>query len=251
MPTIRSKYSENQILSATVRNFALMSELLSDTLPRAAAAAAANAAFATVFANLNAASTAWDAGESAVTNAEAGLRSTTLGFEDKMAALTRQPDAETSSLLEAWDTTIRTQVAYRSPIYLGLLPHGRKALTAGHYEQRLDSLRAFGTRLSAQSTKPALVSLGNTVTTFSNAVRTLRQNQLAAKATLDTARTNQEFHRIAAANAIYALIGQGMVTFNATPRQVDTLWDVNLLRPSRKKAPARPKKSAEPPPPDA
>ena len=239
MPTIRSKYAENQILSATVRNFALMSELLSDTVPRATTTIAGNPAFAGVLANLIAASADWDAGESTVTNAEAALRSTTLEFEDKMAALTRQPDAETSSLLEAWDTTIRTQVAYRSPIYLGLLPHGRKALTAGHYEQRLDALRAFGTRLSNQSTKPALVTLGNTVTTFSNAVRTLRQNQLAAKAALETARANQELHRIAAARAIYALIGQGMVTFNATPRQVDTLWDVNLLRPSRKKKEAR------------
>ena len=251
MPTIHSKYAENQILSATVRNFHLMSELLADTVPRATTTIAGNPAFAGVLANLNAASADWDAGETAVTNAEAAVPAATLAFEDKMTALTRQPDIDTASLLEAWDTIIRGQVPYRGPIYRELLPHGRRPLTAGHYEQRLDALRAFGMRLSNQTTKPTLVSLGTTVTTFANAVRTLRDHQLAAKAALETARANQEFLRIAAARAIYALIGQGMVTFNATPRQVDTLWDVNLLRPSRKKATARPKKSAEPPPPDA
>lgn len=45
-------------------------------------------------------------------NAEAALPAMTLAFDDRMASLTRSPDADTASVLETWDTTIRSQVAY-------------------------------------------------------------------------------------------------------------------------------------------
>ena len=240
MPTEPSKYAENQFLSATERRFPLMSEVLSDTLPRSAAAAAANAAFATVNTNLIAAATAWNAGETVLANAEANGPATTLAFDDKMASLTRQPDANTSSLLESWDNTIRGQVAYGGPIYLLLLPNGRETLTGGTKEQQLDAGRDFGTRLTAQVSKPTLVSLGTVVSTFFTAARALRTAQLAAKTALDNARAAQEPLRVSAANALYALAGQGMVTFAATPLMVDTLFDVNLLRSTTQTVPAAP-----------
>ena len=240
MPTEPSKYAENQFLSATERRFPLMSEVLSDTLPRSAAAAAANAAFATVNTNLIAAAGAWNAGETVLANAEANGPATTLAFDDKMASLTRQPDANTSSLLESWDNTIRGQVAYGGPIYLLLLPNGRETLTGGTKEQQLDAGRDFGTRLTAQVSKPTLVSLGTVVSTFFTAARALRTAQLAAKTALDNARAAQEPLRVSAANALYALVGQGMVTFAATPLMVDTLFDVNLLRSTTQTVPAAP-----------
>ena len=47
------------------------------------------------------------------------------------------------------------------------------------------------------------------------------------------ARQAQEPLRVDAA----AVIGQGMVTWSRTPEKVDTLWDVNLIRPKRNPAP--------------
>ena len=235
-----SKYAENQFLVATVGNFTLMSEVLADTLPRATAAVGTNPAFTTVLGFLNSTSNNWNTGETAIANAEAALPAATFAFEDKMAALTRTPDADTPSIIETWDTTIRGQVAYQGPVYMTLLPRGRETLTAGTWEVRLDALRDFGLRLTAQVAKPILVTLGGTVTTFANAARALRTAQLTAKGTLDTVRLAQEPRRIAAAAVLYSLIGQGMVTFNSNSLQVDTLWNVDLLRNPPASVPAAP-----------
>ena len=241
MPTTTpSKYAENQILSATVGSFPLMSELLADTLPRATTATTGIAAFAPVIGGLSGVSSQWTAGETLIANAEAALPGTTLAFDDKMDSLTRKPDADTASPLEVWDTTIRGQVAYQGPTYVTLLPNGRETLTDGTREEQLDALRDFGIRLAAQVAKPVLVTLGATVTTFANAARALRTNQTNAKGALENARLAQENIRISAAGVIYALIGQGMVTWSSTPLRVDTLWDVNILRNAPQQVPAAP-----------
>ena len=235
--TARSKYAENQFLVVTVGTYLLMSEILADTLPRASRATAGLPIFTTAMTDLQNAANAWDAGETRVTNAAATLPGATFAFVDKMAALTRKPDADTSSLLEIWDTTVRSQVAYRGPVYLTLLPYGRKALTRGTPEEQLDALHDLGVRLTAQTTRPVLVALGATVTTFSHAARALRTAQTQAKAALEAARLAQESLRVAAAAALYALIGQGMATWSTNPARVDTLWDVNLLRSKQVKNP--------------
>ena len=240
MPTEPSKYAENQILSATERRLPLMGELLADTLPRAATATTGIPAFSAVMGALSGVFGQWSAGETIVANAEAALPGTTLAFDDKMASLTRKPDADTASLLEVWDTTIRGQVAYQGPTYITLLPNGRETLTDGTREEQLDTLRDFGIRLAAQAAKPVLVTLGATVTTFANAARNLRTNQTNAKGSLENARLAQENIRISAAGVLYALIGQGMVTWSATPLRVDTLWDVNILRNAPQQVPAAP-----------
>ena len=240
MPATPSKYAENQFTSATFQRYPLMSEILADTVPRASTATAGDGNFNDVMGDLSNAAIQWSSGESDIANAEAAQPGTTLAFDDKMAALTRKPDADTSSLLESWDTTIRGQVAYQGPTYVTLLPQGRETLTLGTREQQLDALRDFGIRLTAQSAKPDLVTLGDTVTTFSNAASALRQAQTGAKSTLEVARQNQEALRISAANALYALIGQGMVSWSANPSQVDTLWDVNILRNASQQVPDAP-----------
>ena len=235
-----SKYAENQFDSATRGRFPLMSEVLADTLPRASSAASGILQFSLVLSNLTTAATAWSTGETTLANAEAALPAATFAFEDKLASLRRKPDADTSSLLETWDTTIRGQVAYQGPIYMTLLPNGRETLTAGSLEQQLDALRDFGVRLSAQAGKPVLMALGTTVTAFANAARTLRTTQTTAKSAIDSAREAQEARRLTAAAALYALIGQGMVSWSATPALVDTLWDVNILRRVAQEVPAAP-----------
>lgn len=235
-----SKYAENQIESATRKSLPLMSELLADTVPRATTVVGANASFTTVMFLLNLAATNWTAGETVLANAEAALPSSTSSFEDKMASLTRKPDADTSSPLEIWDTTIRLQVAYQGPTYLLLLPQGRETVTAGTIEQQLDALRDFGSRLTGQAAKPVLVALGTTVTAFATAARALRTAQTNAKAALDNARSTMEPKRLAAAAAVYALIGQGMVVWSTTPALVDTLWDVNILRSAPQEVPGTP-----------
>jgi hypothetical protein len=241
MPTTEpSKYAENQFLAATTTRFPLMSEILADTLPRAVTAIAGNGAFLSVLTNLSATATAWNSGETLIANTEAALPGTSLAFDDKMASLTRKPDADTPSLIEVWDTTIRGQVAYQGPVYITLLPSGRETLTTGTREEQLDAIRNFATRLTAQATKPVLVTLGTTVLTFANAARALRTSQTNAKSAVDAARTAQEPRRLNAAAALYALIGQGMVTWNTNPSQVDTLWDVNLLRNAPQQVPPAP-----------
>ena len=240
MPSSPSKYAENQFLSATVNNYTLMSEVLADTTARAASVVGTNIAFATVLGNLNAAAAAWSTGESLITNAAAALPAATFAFEDKMVSLTRKPDADTPSLIESWDATIRGQVAYQGPVYMTLLPRGRETLTAGTWEERLDALRDFGQRLTAQVAKPVLVTLGGTVTTFATAARALRITQLSAKGTLENVRAAQEPRRITAGNALYALVGQAMVTFSGNSLQVDTVWNVDILRSPPQSVPAAP-----------
>ena len=238
--TAPSKFAENQFLSSTVSSFPLMAEILADTVPRAFTVTAGIADFDAVMLNVSDAAHDWRDGESRIANAEAAQPAATFSFDDKMASLTRKPDADTNSLIEIWDNLIRSQVAYQGPVYMNLLPQGRDTLLASTREQQLEAIHDFGTRLAAQATKPVLVTLGATVNTFGNAARALRTAQTNAKATLDAARGDQEQLRILAANALYALIGQGMVIWNATPAKVDTLWNVNILRDVPQQVPEAP-----------
>jgi hypothetical protein len=240
MPQEPSKYAENQFDSATRNRFPLMSEILVDTRPRLAAAATANAAFTPALDALDSAIAAWEVGETAIANAEANLPARTFAFEDKLDSLTRKPDADTNSLLETWDTTIRGQVAYQGPTYMLLLPQGRETLTAGSYDARLDAGRDVGIRLSQQVTKPVLVTLGTTVTTFYNAARVLRTSQITAKGALDDARVQQEFLRKIAAAALINMVGVGLQVWKDTPALVDTLFSVALLRGGTQDVPAAP-----------
>jgi hypothetical protein len=233
MPEEPSKYAENQFLSATAGRFPLMSELLDTTIPRITAAADGNDNFLAPRDAIIAANTAWSAGETVLTNAEASQLGATLALEDRMESMTRMPDANTPSPIETWDVTIRAQVAYGGPAYLILLPAGRETLTGGAYEARLDAVRDFAVRLGEQGSvlnKPVLTTLGTTVAAWHMAARTLRETQETAKTSVEMARTTQETLRVNAARELYAMVGLGIQIFKATPLQVDSLFDVALLR---------------------
>ena len=235
-----SKYAENQFNSATVGRLILMGEVLADTRPRLALAASTNTGFAAILLSLDAVIAQWNAAETVRANAEAALPAATFSLNDKLASLTRKPDADTNSLIESWDTTIRGQVAYQGPTYNLLLPNGRETLTAGSIETQIDEGRDFGIRLSAQASKPTLVSLGTVVTTFYTAARGLRTAQTTAKSAIDNALIALETLREQAAAVLYSMVGVGMSLWGTTPERVDTLFDVNLLRNAAQTVPAAP-----------
>jgi hypothetical protein len=240
MPQEPSKYAENQFDSATRSSLPLMSEILADSRPKLAVAAAANAAFTAPLALLDTAINNWEAGETRIANAEAAQLGATLAFQDKMDSLARKPDADTNSPLETWDVAIRGQVAFQGPTYLLLLPQGRETLTAGSYDARLDAGRDFGVRLSQQTSKQVLVDLGVVVTAFYTSARALRTAQNTAKSQLEDARMDQEPLRLAAAAALYNMVGVAMSVWRETPLLVDTLFDVGLLRGPVLEIPAAP-----------
>lgn len=240
MPQEPSKYAENQFESATRGSLPLMSELLADTRPRLATAAAANALFNPPLALLDSAITGWEAGETRIANAEAAQLGGTLAFQDKMDSLTRKPDADTNSPLETWDVTIRGQVSFQGPTYLLLLPQGRDTITGGTYDARLDAGRDLGIRLSQQAGKQVLIDLGVVVTAFYASARALRNAQNTDKSLLDDARMDQDPLRLAAAAALFNMVGIGMSVWRNTPLLVDTLFDVGLLRGPVLATPAAP-----------
>lgn len=240
MPTEPSKYASNQFDVATVGRLPLMSEILADTRPRLVAAAAAHAAFTPALALLDTAITNWEAGETAIANAEATLPARTLAFTEKLNSITHKPDADTNSPLETWDITIRSVVAYQGTTYMLLLPNGRETLTAGTYDARLDAGRDFAVRLSQQTGKATLIALGDTVADFYTDARALRTAQNTAKTTLEDARLNQEPIRKAAAAALLNMIGVGLQVWKDTPELVDTLFDVALLRGAPQAIPTAP-----------
>ena len=240
MSTEPSKYASNQFDSATKEKFALMNEFLADLSARAAIATAGIADFSGPMSSLSMLIGAWNGSAMAWANATAALPAATYAFDDKMASLTRSPDADHSSPLEQWDSKIRTEVAYQGPTYMLLLPHGRESVTTGSYEERLDGLDNLASRLAAQVTKPALVALGATVATFATEARDLRHAQTTAKSNLETTRITLENRRVACAKGVYKLVGCGMMVWSDTPEVVDTLFDVNILRRPAVDAPAAP-----------
>ena len=230
MPTEPSKYASNQFDVATVGRTPLMSEILADTRPRLVAAAAAHAAFNPALTLFDSTTAAWEAGETVIANAEATLPARTLAFTEKLDSLTHKPDADTNSLIETWDVTIRSVVAYQGTTYMLLLPNGRETLTAGTYDARLDAGRDFAIRLSQQVGKATLIALGGTVADFYTDARALRTTQNTAKTGLEDARLNQEPRRQGSAAALLNMVGVGLQVWKDTPELVDSLFDVALLR---------------------
>ena len=125
-----------------------------------------------------------------------------------------------------------------------LLPHGREGLTAGTYEQRLGALQTLDLRLTEQTAKPALVTLGTTVTTFYTQATAMRDFQGNRKAALDAGRVDLEAMRKLASGTLFAMVGTGMILWRTTPEMVDTLFDVNLLRNPAQTIPAPPADTA-------
>ena len=94
----------------------------------------------------------------------------------------------------------------------------------------IDAGRDFGTRLFDEATKPNLVFLGTTVTTFYTATHTLRTAQSSVKFAIEAFIAALEPLRLQAASALFGMVGTGMSLWSATPERVNTLFDINLLR---------------------
>ena len=217
-----------------------MGEILADVMPRIVAAAITQAGLIPARDLLIAVNTSWSAVETLLANSEAGKIGATFAFEDKLRSLTKQPNADTNSPLDAWDLIIGGQTAFGSALYKTLLPHGRETLTAGTYLQQLDAIHDFSLRLTAQATKPALFILGSSVLAFYNQALALRNAQNTLKTAVDNARTDQEGVRTLCAAALYGMVGLGAWVFRTTPALVDTLFDVNILRQPAQSIPATP-----------
>lgn len=241
MPSEPSKFSFNSFDIATRDRNPLMSEILVTTLPKVTPAAVLHPALAPSVTALNAISVSWNAGETVLANAEANQLGATMLCSEKLASLVRKPDSETNSVIEGWDMTIRGQVPYQGSVYTILLPSGRETITTGPIDEQIDAIRDFGTRLTAQgASKPTLMSLGTVVTTFATAARTLRTAQLNAKTSVDLARVALETIRFNAAAELFAMVGVGMGVFKTNPEQVDSLFDVALLRGGQQSIPGAP-----------
>ena len=230
MATELSKFALNTFDSATERNNSLMGELLAVGLPMATAATAGNMAFAGPLSALGMQAGAWNGSAMAVNNARAVLKGRTFAFTDKMASITRKPDADTKSPIGDWEHVVNGVTAPGSALYITLLPNGRETITAGTYDEQLDAMDGFSSRLAEQTTKPALITLSATVATFAGAARTLRDLQSTAKGVLDSTRLTLEERRQGCAAAYFALVGCGMMEWKDTPARVDTLFDLSLLR---------------------
>ena len=97
MPDAPWHYAENQFLATTIGDITLMGEIFSDHLPRIVAAAAANHVFNDISAETGDLHAPWIAAENHATNAEAGQKSATLAFTDKIDGENRKPNADTNS----------------------------------------------------------------------------------------------------------------------------------------------------------
>ena len=230
MPTEPSKLAENQIESATRNNYSLMAEFAADVMPRIQAASIEHAEFVPFYNMLLSTNAAWEAADNVVANAAAGQESATFAFESKMMSLTRKPNDETNSPIVTWTNIIIAHVAEGGTIYRDLLPDGRETLTAGTYVQRLQALKTFGERLAAQTTLPALVTLGTTVTAFYTDAKARRDFQSNRKTALDNGRVDLEAMRMQMSEDVFGTLGFGMFFYRRTPLLVDTLWDVEMLR---------------------
>ena len=240
MPDAPWHYAENQFLAVTTGDIALMGEIFADHLPRIVAASVADPAFAPVSIETDDLRVPWIDAENAAANADASQQSATLAFTDKIDGETRKPNADTNSPIETWDSTIRSQVAYQGTVYTYLLPNGRETLTAGSYDERLDAVRTFGLRLSEQTAKPVLTALGTTVTTYATAAQTLRDAQTTAKNALITARQSLETLRVAIGRQMLRTLGFALYTWWENPIQIETLWDLSLIRQPTQTLPTAP-----------
>jgi hypothetical protein len=243
MSTEPSKYAENQVEVATRGRMSLLEELAADMAPRLLFAQTNNSFFDDALTLFNGAKGEWDTGWLQLANAEAAQLGKTMLVEDLLASLTRKPSTEENSIIETWDTTIRSQVAYQGSVYRTLLPQGRETLTVGSIDERILGGQGFAARLAQQTTKPALVTLGTTVGQFYTQAELLRTGQRTAMTLVSGLREEQEVLRRKLAGAIYACLGYGQVAWRETPEMVDTLWNVNILRAVPQVVPG--------PPPDA
>ncbi len=128
--------------------------------------------------------------------------------------------------------SIRAQVPYQGTVYQLLLPHGREDFTTGTYQQRIDALEGLATRLGQQVSKPVLVSLSATVSSFRGTLNTLWNAQNSAEVAAASARTAIETLRVTAARQLFRNTGFAMTVWNSELNlpKIEALFDMALVR---------------------
>ncbi len=85
-------------------------------------------------------------------------------------------------------------------------------------------------RLAAQTTKPALLTLGTEVTAFYNQLNAARSGQQGLEGDTDMDASEIETARKAIATALYGNLGMLMSIYQATPTTVTGFFDLDTLR---------------------
>lgn len=241
MNTTAWQFASNTFRIVTENSNARAGEIFRDHAPKLALAATTWPDLVDVNNETVSLLAAWDVGEQVEINAEAAQLSATAAVEDKFASMTRKPDIDTNSPLEAWDATIRAQVAYQGTTYTLLLPHGRETLTLGSNAERVEALEGFVTRLKAQVAKPALVTLGGVVEVFYNALNALyvaQQNKIVAYA---VARNDLGTLRTMVARQCFRTTGKAIFTWcdEVNNPRIQALFDMALIREEAPEKPAQ------------
>lgn len=227
------KYVVNQFDAATADSRVAMNKIAQDHDPKLKAASlepGADPRLAQLHTDYQVDLGQWDTAYALWRNTKDGYGGGTNAFEGLLRALAVKASAEETSKVENWDSRIRAEVPHGGTIYTALMPQGRAPFSAGSREEILDAVKGLGTRLSAQTTKPALVALGVEVTGFYNQLKAARDAQQGMEGGTDMTADQIEVERAAMATALYGNLGMLMHIYRATPRRVAAFFDLDTLR---------------------
>ena len=96
----------------------------------------------------------------------------------------------------------------------------------------INEVKNLGIRLAAQTTKPALVTLGTEVTAFYGQLNAARTGQQGLEGDTDMDSSEIEAARKAIATALYGNLGMLMYIYQAAPTTVAGFFDLETLRQS-------------------
>ncbi len=131
------------------------------------------------------------------------------------------------TVLRSWEGPIRAVYFEDSPEEKAIFPNKRTPFLQGTYEDRLS---AIGTLSEKLSTIPALSATHLVVSSFYNLALSTRLAQQQNEGALGQVSDLREQQRIAAAQAMYGVLGGLMLKFRTDPSQVERFFDLELLR---------------------
>ena len=129
--------------------------------------------------------------------------------------------------IRLWDIAIQNVYDQTTVKYKTLLPHRRTPFQNGSNEMRII---AISTLIAAIGTDAALATLKTQITTFYTALTTARDAQTGNFGAIDTASTNMENARLAAAQAMFKNYGSLVVKYYTTPSAIANYIPVSLLQ---------------------
>ena len=243
------KYVENTFEASTRESRTKMNQVVVDhdaKLTAAAAEAGADPALGTLLAAWTLAKAAWSAAYSRWQNTRASYGGGTATLENLLNLLQTKPAPDQESKIETWDRRIQGEAAKGSPLYKTLLPSGRAPFSAGRRDNMINEVKNLATRLSEQTSKPALVALADEVKAFYIQLNTARMAQQGLEGDTDTDAGEIEAARRAIATALYGNLGMLMYIYRETPGRVAGFFDLDTLRQPASSKPAPPVPTPKP-----